>query len=216
MRRVPLVISTFVAYTVLAAGADLPKTQGPHWEVAGQLSEACSCRVPCTCSFGEGPSPKHYCWAIFAVSIERGHYGTVPLDGLHFAGAHGKKSFVWYIDARATAEQASALRAITGHLIHREAPQHFEIARITQVVGEKSNEVEIGDHGGFKADYIIGFDGKTPVVVENNFSWNIQHDIKAKTEEFRYHDRYGNKYGFKNTNSNQGRFDWTDQTPKYF
>jgi hypothetical protein len=216
MRRVAIVISTLVVCAVLAAGADLPKTQGPHWEIAGRLSEACTCRVPCTCNFGEGPSPKHYCWAMFAVNIERGHYGSVPLDGLHFAGAHGKKDFVWYIDARATTAQAAALRAITASLLHRQAAVHFETAQITQVVGEKSNEVEIGDHGGFKADYIIGFDGKTPVVVENNSTWNIQHSIKAKTHEFQYRDQYGNKFKFKNTNSNQGQFDWTDQTPKYF
>lgn len=199
----------------LAASGSKP--HGEHWEMNGQLSEACSCNVPCTCNFHEGPSPHHYCWTIFALDIEHGHYGNVNLDGLHLVGAHGKKSAVWYIDQRANSEQAAALKTITLDLgWHSKNPVYWEVARITQVVGEKSHEVEVEDHGGFKANYIIGLDGKTPVVLENNPSWNIQHGIKAKAEELKYGDEHGNKFRFTGVNSNEGRFDWTDQTPKYF
>jgi hypothetical protein len=193
------------------------KTHGDHWELTGQLSEACSCSVPCTCNFDQGPSPHHYCYSLFALDIEHGHYGGVQLDGLHLAGAHGKKGDVWYIDERATPQQAAALRVVTEDIGGvQKKPVYWGVAEITQRVGEVSHQVEVSGHGSFKADYLIGMDGKTPILVENNPSWNIQHGIKAKAKEFEYHDEHGNKFKFVGVNSNEGRFDWTDQTPKYF
>src|SRR6266536_1316888 len=62
---------------------------GEHWEIAGDLTEACTCAVPCTCNFGEGPSRHHYCYALFSLDIHHGHYGNLNLDGLRLAGAHG-------------------------------------------------------------------------------------------------------------------------------
>jgi hypothetical protein len=208
-----------LVFSILSSAAESTKKKphGEHWEMAGQLSEACSCSVPCTCNFNQGPSPHHYCWSMFAVSIEQGHYGTVQLDGLRLAGVHGKKGDVWYLDQRANAEQAAALRSITLDLDDtRERSTHWDNAQITQQIGNKGQELEIEGHGGFKADYLIGMDGKTPIVLENNPSWNIQHGIKAKATELKYQDQHGNKYKFSGVNSNQGQFDWTDQTPKYF
>jgi len=83
-------------------------------------------------------------------------------------------------------------------------------------VGDKGNKLQIGDQGGFEADYIMGMDGKTPVVVENNTSWNIPKSIKGKTKFLRYSDEFGNKFDMTGTNSNQGKFDWTDGTKEYF
>jgi Protein of unknown function (DUF1326) len=198
------------AHDSASVGAASKKTPTP-WQISGDLSEACTCTVPCTCNFGEGASPHHYCYSLFSISIRKGHYGSVVLDGLHLAGAHGKKGGVWYIDDRATSEQAQALRAIASQMKSRN-PTYFETARILQEVGEKGNHLEIGDKGGFAADYIMGLDKKTPVVVENNTSWNIPKSIKGKTKRLHYKDQYGNKFDLKATNSNQGAFDWTQDT----
>ena len=113
--------------------------------------------------------------------------------------------------------QAAALRVVAEDIggVNKK-PIYYGVAEITQRVGEVSHQVEVSGHGGFKADYLIGMDGKTPILVENNPSWNIQHGIKAKAKEFEYHDEHGNKFKFVGVNSNEGRFDWTDQTPKYF
>jgi len=201
--------------SVFAASSSKP--HGEHWEMIGQLSEACSCNVPCTCNFHEGPSPHHYCWSVFSLDIEHGHYGKVQLDGLHLVGVHGKKGDVWYIDRRAASDQAAALHAITLDLEERRnRTTYWDVAEITQHVGDKNHEVGISGHGGFNADYIIGMDGKTPIVLENNPSWNIQHGIKAKAQNLEYHDQHGNKFKFAGVNSNEGHFDWTDSTPKYF
>lgn len=203
------------------------------WHITGQLSEACTCSVPCTCNFGEGPSPSHTCWALFSLDVQKGRYGKVDLRGLRFAGAAGAKGFVAYLDDRATPAQTEALKAIVTHIGARlrelamaQDPKAgddpsmnflaFKSARIQQEVGPKGNRLVIGDQGGFESDYIMGIDGKTPVVVENNWSWNIQHGIKGKTKRLRYKDEFGNEFDLTATNANQGQFDWSDKTPVYF
>lgn len=226
MRKVLLGLPVIVVFIALVTAADTSKKTGEHWEMQGDLTEACTCSVPCTCNFGEGPSPHHYCWAVFSVDIQKGHYGNVRLDGLRLAGVHGKKALVWYIDDRATSEQAAALKEIALHSLrhgHGDADSgnsssgiHVETARIIQDVGEKGNKLLIGDKGGFEAEYIMGMDKKTPVVVENNTSWNISRSIKGKTKYLRYKDQYGNKVDMTKTNSNEGKFDWNDQSSEYF
>jgi hypothetical protein len=188
-----------------------------HWELKGDLSEACSCSVPCTCNFGQGPSPHHFCWAMFALDIEHGRYGDVNLDGLHLVGAHADKSVVWYIDQSATPAEFDALKVISREIGYRNhLPQFVERARITQQVTAKGNFVEVAGRGGFRATYLIGHDGKNPIVVENPNSWNIPRSIKGETAYLRYSDDHGNMLDFKNTNSNEGKFDWTDKTSNYF
>lgn len=189
-----------------------------HWEVRGEMSEACTCEVPCPCNFGQGPAPQHYCWSLASFYIEKGHYGSVKLDGLHLVRAHGERSTVWYIDETATAAQAAALRSLVGIAAHGASrrPEHFERARIVQTAPRARFKLAIGDKGGFTADEIIGMDGKNPVVVENMTAWNVQHDIKGKTVSWKYTDEFGNHFDLNGTNANLGRFDWTEKTPNPF
>jgi hypothetical protein len=228
----PILVSILIAAFMGPLASAGAQNNAPPWRITGDLSEACTCSVPCTCNFGASPSPHSFCWALFSLDIKEGHYGDVRLNGLRLAGANGAKGIVVYIDERADAQQAAALRQIAratwlkalkanGVKDPKQAPPDYRLlgikrARIEQVVGEKGSRLKIGEAGEFEADYIMGIDGKTPVVVENNWSWNIQHGIKGKTRTLRYHDSYGNKYEFTSTNSNQGRFDWSDQTPIYY
>ena len=76
--------------------------------------------------------------------------------------------------------------------------------------------LKIGDKGGFVADYIMGIDGKSPVRVLNNWSWNMADGWKAKSRNLDYRDSFGNKYAYKARNSNIGTVDWSDKTPVYF
>lgn len=201
------------------------------WHLTGHLSEACSCSVPCACNFGESPSPHSFCFAVWSLDIQKGRYGDVTLDGLHFAAANANQGMVWYIDGKANKIQAEALRHIgtaiwknsmkANGVDFKKVPRDdrllgFKSAPIEQVIGEKSVHLKIGTAGGFDSDYIMGLDGKSPVIVENNYSWNIQHGIKAKTKTLHYKDSFGNKFTFTKTNSNQGEFDWSDTTPIYF
>jgi hypothetical protein len=200
-------------------GSSAVQNNGPQWEIEGEMSEACTCAVPCGCNFRSGPS-HHYCWSIASFDIQKGHHGNVNLDGLHMVRGHGQKAIVWYIDDSATSSQAAALQAIGTHIsesIHSPLGMpHFERAHIVQVNGKAGSEVSVGDAGGFKTNYLIGRDGKNPIVVENMTSWNVRHDIKGRTERLHYKDRYGDEFNMPDTNSNEGQFDWTDRTATYF
>jgi hypothetical protein len=218
---------------VPAAAIASPQTAATPWHLSGNLSEACTCSVPCTCNFGADPSPEHFCYALFSLDIAKGNYGKVRLDGLRLAGASAAKGTLWYVDERATQEQGAALEKIAD-LMHDklvgfwrgvdpkmlEDPQFnslgFRRAKIVQQYSANKNLLKLGDAGGFDSDYILGMDGKTPVLVENNWSWNISHGIKGKTNELKYKDEFGNSIDLKGTNANQGKFDWTDKTAIYF
>ena len=215
-----------------AIQASYADNSGPSWRLTGDLTEACSCSVPCSCNFGEQPSPHHFCYALYSLDIQSGKYGDVDLSGLRFAGALGPKGAVWYVDEKAGKEQASALRQIgqamydkamrlNGFKTPKDVPAEmrlrgFKTAKIEQIVTDKKNYLKIGNQGSFAANYIMGLDGKTPVVVENNWSWNIQHGIKGKAKKLSYHDSFGNQFEFTGTNANQGKFDWSESTPIYF
>jgi hypothetical protein len=225
-----LVLPLLLAVAAVAPGKD---TNTTPWHISGDLSEACTCSVPCTCNFGEKPSPHEFCWALFSMDIQKGSYGKVDLAGLRLAGATAAKGSILYFDDRATPDQSKALQAIAEHTFQtlrsyyeKTAPEALKDPQFTllgvkplkigQEVGPTSNKLTLGDLGGFESDYILGLDGKTPVVVENNWSWNIQHGIKGKTRKLAYKDEYGNAIDLSGTNANQGKFDWSDKTEIYF
>jgi hypothetical protein len=221
LRVMRLAAALIVLVGTIAVRAGSPNAtandSAQHWEIAGTLTEACTCSVPCTCNFGEAPSPHHYCWSVFSLEIEKGHYGAIKLDGLHLAVAHAQSDRVAYIDESATPDQAAALKAIGSKILaEHNFSGVFDTAKITQTIGETSASVQLGKAGGFDADYIIGRDGKTPVVVENNTTFNIPRSTKTKTKVFRYKDAHGNAIDTTATNGNQGKFDWSDQTESYF
>ncbi|MGH9352320.1 MAG: DUF1326 domain-containing protein [Terriglobia bacterium] len=219
MRRPIYVLLVLVIMPLIVSPA---AANGHHWSIKGELSEACTCQVPCGCNFGQGASPRHYCWSLASFQIDQGHYGGVNLAGLHLVRAHGGNGIVWYIDDRSTPQQASALRAIAAHVTGgawiSKLPDrlHFESADIAQTTGNKSFQIEISKKGGFEASEIMGRDGKNPIVVENMTAWNVRHDIKGKTKRLYYKDEFGNQFDLTNTNANEGKFDWTDKTPDYF
>lgn len=94
----------------------------PSWKVSGQYYETCSCDMLCPCiSTGMAGKPsKGTCTFAMAFQIERGAYGTVPLDGLGFvalgltpeAMGKGNWSIGLIVDERASAEQRDAITAI--------------------------------------------------------------------------------------------------------
>ena len=94
----------------------------PSWQVGGQYYETCSCDFVCPCILGQmavRPS-KGTCTFAMAMQIERGNYGSVPLNGLGFivlgltpeAMGKGNWSVGLVIDERAAAEQRDAITAI--------------------------------------------------------------------------------------------------------
>ena len=92
------------------------------WQVNGQYYETCSCDFVCPClpsQMTARPS-KGSCTFAMAFQIERGHFGSVSLDGLGFiilgltpeAMGKGNWSVGVIADEKASGEQRDALAAI--------------------------------------------------------------------------------------------------------
>jgi hypothetical protein len=101
-----------------AAGQD-PKPPAETWRIKGQLSEACTCSVPCTCNFGERPSPHEYCYAMWSYWIKEGRFREVELKDIHLGGVEGPGGTLALLDVRARPEQRQAMEEITQSLIGR-------------------------------------------------------------------------------------------------
>jgi hypothetical protein len=192
------------------------------WKIAGALTEACTCSVPCTCNFGQGPSPHSYCYPFYSYDIRKGNYGDVVLDGLHFGAADLKSGRTIFIDERANDSQRNALRLIAMRVIVRATPEEAaarakeyeastRFTSVEQSYGAGKNHLKVAGIGEFSASYIMGLDKEQPLVVRNNTTWRIRDAIKAKTSLYRV-EVGRDRLDVKDTNSNQGEFEYTDKT----
>ena len=88
----------------------------PSWQMRGDVLEACSCATTCPCNFGSDPTPVP-CEVILGWRIEDGHYGDTRLGGLNVVlygripgnVFHGNWTVGFYLDQRASQQQAEAL-----------------------------------------------------------------------------------------------------------
>src|SRR5262249_7468602 len=142
------------------------------WNATGTLLESCTCAVPCTCNFGEGPSPHSYCHAVFAYQLEKASWDGVDLSGLVVAGADGPQGISGFLYQRATPGQRPALEKLAQALFAQGGPnlgqRKYTPATLIHEVKGNDLRLDIAGHGGFTARIILGRDGKTPVMVENN------------------------------------------------
>jgi hypothetical protein len=211
------------AATALAQAAPAEQPSPPRWHVSGMFTEACTCSPPCTCNFGMSASPHDFCYSVFSYAIKAGEYDGVPLDGLTIACAHGQAAYIWYVDRRATPAQAAALRAIADRIVPvrrgaGDSPDYYARAvvpaTITQEVTDHGSRLEIEGTGGFDNTFLLGLDGKTPIVVLNNTSFNLKRAMKGRSGSFRYKDHFGNDIDFKGTNTNTGEFAYDQDTKR--
>ncbi|HEX8651225.1 MAG TPA: DUF1326 domain-containing protein [Pyrinomonadaceae bacterium] len=192
------------------------------WTIRGALTEACTCSVPCTCNFGQGPSPHNYCYPFYSYDIRQGKYGAASVDGLHFGATDLKGRRTIFIDERAVDAQREALRVIAARVIERlsveeaekrgkEVDPNVRYTAVKQEYDARHNHLWVAGLGEFSADYIMGLDKSQPLVVRNNTTWRIRDAIKAKTSLYRV--KVGpDAIDTKDTNSNQGEFEYTEKT----
>lgn len=190
------------------------------WKITGALSEACTCSVPCSCNFGEGPSPHSYCYPFYSYHIRKGNYGDVVLDDLHFGSADLSGGRHMFMDERANTQQREALLVIMARVIERvsaneaerkakEMKDEIRYVGVEQQYDERKNLLKVAGIGEFAADYVMGLDKSSPVVVRNNTTWRIRDSVKAKTSGYKV--KIGRDVvNTKDTNSNQGDFEYTD------
>lgn len=108
MRRLAAAIAIAVWSLAPAAGQKPPET----WQIRGELSEACTCQPPCSCNFGERPSPHDYCYAMWSYWVREGRFREVDLADLHIGGVEGAGGMLGLLDARAAPPQRQAMEEI--------------------------------------------------------------------------------------------------------
>ena len=89
------------------------------WEIQGSELINCNCSYGCPCQFNALPT-KGFCEAMGAISIDKGHFGDVRLDGLRIAVVfqwpgpihEGKGKCQPIVDVAATDQQREALLTI--------------------------------------------------------------------------------------------------------
>lgn len=186
------------------------------WSATGTLLEACTCAVPCTCNFGEAPSPHSYCHAVFGYRVDKGSYEGVDLSGLVFGGADGPAGATGFLDERASAVQRPALEKLARRVFAQGGPsggaRRFAPVRIVHEVKGNDLRLDFAGRGGFRARVIIGRDGKTPVVVENNTVWPIRRAIKGKALPLAFQHESTGKINGDGSNANYGAFSFEGRT----
>lgn len=224
MEAIRLLVAGLASAWVLMLPQAAEASASTRWHISGMFTEACSCAPPCGCNFGLSPSPHDFCYTIFSYGIKSGEYDGFSLDGLTIACAKGQAGRVWYIDRRASPAQAAALRAIANRIVpfqeseERAPGRHAKTAiaaTITQEVTYRGSRLQIEGAGGFDNRFLLGLDGKTPVVVLNNATFNLKRSMKGRTGSFQYRDRLGNQFDFHGTNTNTGEFEYDQDTKRF-
>ena len=187
-----------------------PATPTLVWEATGTLFEACSCSVPCPCNFRQSPS-RGYCHTVYAYHLKSAHFGAVQLDGLVIGGGEADKKPMGFLDSRAAGDRRIALQKLALAIFAKGGPasgeREFASVKIVTEQSDFKFSVRFGDSGGFDADVLIGGDGKSPIIVENNTTWPARRFIKGKTSFFDYKDPHGNVLKYDGVNANLGDFD---------
>jgi hypothetical protein len=161
------VIGAWAGLAGTPVSADTPKTA---WKVVGQLEEACSCSAACPCWFNSKPT-RMACSGGQFVFIDKGHYGSVKLDGLAM-GAMSKspdgkgmmESFgnwdynYYYLDAKATPEQRDALKALAKTILVPNASpkEEIRVIPIVRTITGKEHKISLGEYGEFTGHLIDG------------------------------------------------------------
>lgn len=89
------------------------------WSMQGTQISNCNCIVGCPCQFNALPSHGH-CRAYIFIQIDKGHFGSIKLDGLRWGGLFswpgpihlGNGMAMAVVDTAASAEQKAAIEAV--------------------------------------------------------------------------------------------------------
>lgn len=103
-----------------------------EWMIEASSLSGCNCDYSCPCQFELRPSEGH-CQGFGVARIERGHFGGIPLAGLHYAELYAWPGAVFegggtmqiVIDERADARQREALVTILHGGETEEARTHW-------------------------------------------------------------------------------------------
>lgn len=213
--------SLLSALLVLTAFTVIADEKKPSWKMSGQLEEACSCNAACPCWFGSKPTHAQ-CSGGFAVFIDKGSYGGVPLDGLGFAtmaaskagatmmGSIGDWDFLtFYIDEKANPEQRKALETIARETSPPAAPPdrtRVVYVPLTQKIEGSEHIVTLGNLGGFSAHLMPGGMGGAPKISNPPGADPIHREYEQGLTTKQTYTGDGKKWDWANSNYMYGTF----------
>jgi hypothetical protein len=170
----------------------------PEWALNTTVIEACSCPMFCQCYFNtspashaghEGHGPAHFCRANLAHRVNKGHYGSVNLDGVKFwvandlGGDFSKGQMEWAVltfDKAMTREQRDAIATVMTHVFPvKWASFTTAEASIDTWRFDKDTAVALMDGGKGGEVRLRRFPGMTsdPIVIRNLPYWGVpRHD----------------------------------------
>ena len=216
--RLLLVVPVLLAFGASVAGED----KNPSWKMSGQLEEACSCDAACPCWFDSKPS-KMNCSGGQALFIQKGSYGSVPLDGLAMAsmgqspdGAGMMESFGnWnmanlYIDEKANPDQRKALEAIAMQVWGPAAPpdkMKIRYVPVSHKIEGKEHVVTMGKYGSFSGHLVDGGMGGPSKIVNSTGADPLHKEwLQGRTTRQTYTDA-GQNWNWGNSNYMYATFD---------
>jgi hypothetical protein len=215
MRSRVVSIASSLLFLLGSAVALAGDEKSPSWKVSGQLEEACSCDAACPCWFDSKPTRMN-CSGGFALFIEKGNYGSVPLDGLAVAsigqnpdnttmmGSLGNWNFLYlYIDEKATPEQRKALEEIAKASSPPAAPPErtkIKYIPITRRIDGNEHIVTLGPYGSFSGHLVDGGLGGPSKIVNPTGADPFRKDyMQGRTTRQTYTDA-GQKWDWSNSN----------------
>jgi hypothetical protein len=205
MHRSTLAAAIGIAAAGLLLAADAPTAPAAKtpWKITGQLEEACTCSAACPCWFGSKPT-KMTCGGGQVLFIEKGTYGSVPLDGLAVANmaqspagqgmmeSFGKWTYSYlYIDEKAKPEQKEALTAVAKQVLPWAASENHEIrtAPITRTIAGKEHSISLGSYGSFTGHLVEGGLGGAVRIVNPPGADPLHHEYRqGTTTKLAYND----------------------------
>jgi len=108
----PPFLRVLAALAIAAVAGAQQRPARRQWRIKGELSEACTCNVPCACNFGERPSPYDYCYTMWSYWVQEGNWEQIKLNDLRIGGVDGPVGIEGLLDARADAAQRKAMENI--------------------------------------------------------------------------------------------------------
>jgi hypothetical protein len=185
---------------LLSGGISRPATAqaskpSADWSLNATIMEACSCPMFCQCYFNTKPAGheqheehgkhegytgvEHYCRENLAYRVNRGHYGSVKLDGLKFwlAGdlgddfSQGNADWIEVtFEPSTTREQREALTLILNH-VYPEKWKSFTVAQDSAISWQATmDRAEARLGGGNRGEIVLNrYPGMTgaPIVITN-------------------------------------------------
>ena len=143
-----------------AVGAAIAQNRRPErpWRIKGELTEACTCNVPCPCNFGERPFPYDYCYPMWSYWVKEGKFDQTGLNDIHIGGVEGPQGTRGLLDIRATPGQRKAMEEIWHALSGRRALCLVRLWPFKATTGSDARAQGSMIHTRYEDPKFLGFD----------------------------------------------------------